>query len=56
MLSDVRSLAPTASLYLLGYYNPFPADPASPAAPILTAGGTVLNDIIQSLATQFDAT
>ena len=56
MLSDVRSLAPTASLYLLGYYNPFPADPASPAAPIFTAGGTVLNDIIQSLATQFDAT
>ncbi len=56
VLSDIRSLAPTANLYLLGYFNPFPADPASPAAPIFAAGGMALNAIIQGLATQFNAT
>lgn len=56
ILSTIRSTAPAASLYLLGYYNPFPADPASPAAPLFNTYGTELNGIIQSLAGQFGAT
>ena len=56
VLNEVRSLAPAANVYLLGYYNPFPADPASPAAPVFAAGGTALNATIQGLATQFGAT
>ena len=56
VLTQVRSLAPNANLYLLGYFNPFPADPTSPAGPIFTAGGTALNNTIQSLAAQFGAT
>ena len=55
VLDQVRSLAPDASLYLLGYYNPFPADPASPAAPIFNAGGVQLNGIVQDLAAQYRA-
>lgn len=56
VIDQVRGLAPEADLYLLGYYNPFPADPASPAAPIFNTGGTQLNGVIQGLATQFGAT
>lgn len=56
VLSEIRSQAPNASLYLLGYYNPFPADLASPAAPIFTMYGMQLNAIIQSLAAQYGAT
>lgn len=56
VLTQIRSLEPTANLYLLGYYNPFPADPTSnPAKPIFAQSGTQLNSIIQSLATQFNA-
>lgn len=55
VLSDLRNQAPTASLYLLGYFNPFPADPASPAAPIFDMYGAQLNAIIQSLAIQYGA-
>ena len=55
VLNEVRSLAPNANLYLLGYYNPFPADPTSPAAPVFNAGGTALNSVIQGLAAQFGA-
>ena len=55
VLNQVRSLAPAANVYLLGYFNPFPADPASPAAPVFAAGGTALNGVIQNLATQFNA-
>ena len=56
VLNEVRSLAPNASIYLLGYYNPFPADPSSPAAPVFNAGGVALNGVIQDLAGQFGAT
>lgn len=55
VLTQVRSLLPTTNLSLLGYYNPFPADPGSPAAPIFNAAGVQLNGIIHSLATQFGA-
>ncbi len=53
VLTQVRNLAPNANLYLLGYFNPFPADPASPAAPIFNVGGSQLNAIIQGLAAQY---
>lgn len=56
VLDQVRGLAPEADPYLLGYYNPFPADPASPAAPIFNTGGTQPNGVIQGLAAQFGAT
>ena len=56
ILSNIASTAPGASVYLLGYYNPFPADPTSPGAPLFNTYGTELNGIIQSLAGQFGAT
>ena len=56
VLSEIRSLEPTAKLYMLGYYNPFPADPTNPAAPIFAKGGPELNMVIQHLAAEFDAT
>ena len=55
VLNEIRSLTPDANLYLLNYYNPFPADPNSPAAPVFNAGGMALNGIIQDLAAQFGA-
>ncbi len=56
VLAGIHSLEPGANLYLLGYYNPFPADPTNPAAPIFAQGGPELNAVIQSLAAQFGAT
>ena len=55
VLTQIRSLLPNTNLSLLGYYNPFPADPASPAAPIFNAAGMQLNNIIRGLATQYGA-
>ena len=55
VLNEIRSLTPDANLYLLNYYNPFPADPNSPAAPVFNTGGMALNGIIQDLAAQFGA-
>lgn len=56
VLSYIRSLAPTASVSLLGYFDPFPANEASPAAPLFDTYGAQLNAIIQQLATQYGAT
>jgi lysophospholipase L1-like esterase len=53
VLNQIRTLAPNATLYLNGYYNPFQVDPSSPAAPVFAAGGTELNSVIQSLAAQY---
>ena len=55
VLTQIRDELPSANLHLLNYYNPFPADPTSPAAPIFNAGGAQLNAIIQGLADQFGA-
>lgn len=55
VLSQVRALAPDANLSLLGYFNPFPADPSSPAAPIFNAAGLHLNGIIKALASTYGA-
>jgi lysophospholipase L1-like esterase len=57
VLSQIRSVAPSATLYLVGYYNPFPGDPTNnPAKPIFAQGGPQVNTIIQGLASQFNAT
>jgi lysophospholipase L1-like esterase len=55
VLTQVRTLAPNADLFLLGYFDPFPADPTSPAGPIFAAGGTALNNTMQGLAAEFGA-
>jgi len=56
VLASVRALAPTADLYVLNYYNPFPGDDnatPNPASPIFAAGGPQLNGIIRDLAGQY---
>ncbi len=53
VLTNVRALLPSADLFLVGYYNPFPADPSSPAAAIFNAGGAQLNSIIEKLASVY---
>ena len=56
VLGQVRSLLPEAHLYLLNYYNPFPADPAmNTADAVFAAGGPRLNAIIEDLAAEFGA-
>ena len=55
ILANIRSLTPDVDLYLLGYYNPFPADPDSPGAPLFNTYGMQLNGIIQNLAGQYGA-
>ncbi len=56
ILAEVRQQVPNATLDVLGYYNPFPADPGSPAAPVFNTYGMQLNAIIQGLAAQNGAT
>lgn len=53
ILTEVRRLLPNANLFVLNYYNPFPADPGNPAGSIFAAGGTQLNNIIRDLAAQY---
>ena len=55
ILADIRSELPDADLFVLGYFNPFPADPESPAAPVFAEGGPQLNAIIEDLAARYDA-
>ena len=55
VLNQVRALAPSANLSLLGYFNPFLANPSSPAAPIFNAAGVQLNGIIKILAATYGA-
>ena len=56
VLSTIRGVAPDAPLFLPAYYNPFPADPDSPAAPIFFEAGSDLNSIIEDLAGEFGGT
>ena len=56
VLSTIRGVAPDAPLYLPAYYNPFPADPDSPAAPIFFEAGSELNATIEDLAGEFGGT
>ncbi len=56
ILGEIRQMLPNAQLLVLGYYNPFPADPTSPAAPIFNTYGMQLNGIISTLAGQYGGT
>lgn len=56
VLAEIRQQLPNANLLVLGYYNPFPADPTNPAAPVFNTYGMQLNGIIRSLAEQYSAT
>ena len=56
VLDQVRGALPDANLLVLNYYNPFPANPTSPAAPIFAAGGGDLNATIADLAASHGAT
>lgn len=53
ILGTIRQQLPDADLFVLGYFNPFPADPTSPAAPVFNAFGAELNSIIRGLAGQY---
>lgn len=56
VLAQIRAAAPTADLYVLNYFNPFPGDDnavTNPAEPIFAAGGPRLNAIIRELAGQY---
>ena len=53
VLAQVRQQLPDADLFVLNYFNPFPANPTSPAAPIFAAGGPLLNGIIRDLAVEY---
>jgi lysophospholipase L1-like esterase len=55
VLTTIRALDPGAKLYLVGYYNPFPANPGNPAGPIFAQGGPQVNAIVQNLASEFNA-
>ncbi len=54
VLAGIREELPDADLFVLGYFNPFPANPESPAAPVFAEGGPQLNAIIQDLAAEYD--
>jgi|TARA_R100000501_G_scaffold9495_1_gene18892 lysophospholipase L1-like esterase len=57
VVSLVRASAPEADLYLLNYFNPFPADPTENTADaVFGIAGPRLNDIIREVAENFGAT
>ncbi len=51
----IKGVAPGAKLYLVNYYNPFPADPTNPAAKFFALAGPRLDAVIKSLAAEFQA-
>ncbi len=56
ILDEIHQTLPGANLLVLGYFNPFPADPTNPATPLFTTCGMPLNGIIRGLATQYGGT
>ena len=50
VLDQIRQQLPTTNLLVLGYFNPFPANPTSPAASLFNTYGNQLNGIIRDLA------
>lgn len=51
----IKGVAPSAKLYLVNYYNPFPAEPTNPAGAFFAAAGPKLDAIIKGLAAEFGA-
>lgn len=54
VLAEIRQQLPDSDLFVLNYFNPFPANPTSPGVPIFAAGGPRLNGIIRDLAAEYD--
>ena len=52
VVSQLRSLAPEASVSLLGRLSPFPASPGNPAAPIFDLGGPQIEAMVRSVDAQ----
>ncbi len=55
ILAEIRNLLPSATIDLIGAYNPFPAEPTNAFGPLAAAVGPQINSIIQSLAAQYGA-
>ncbi len=55
LLTELHSLAPNAAVTLVGYYNPYPAVPGSPLAPLAGPAVQLLNAVIAGQAAAFGA-
>lgn len=55
MLTELKALAPTAAITVVGYYNPYPAVPGSPLAPLAGPAIQLLNAVIAGQAAAFGA-
>lgn len=55
ILTEIKALAPTADITLVGYYNPFPAIPDSPVLIIAAPAVQLLNAVIAGQAAAFGA-
>ncbi|WP_435008376.1 SGNH/GDSL hydrolase family protein [Tundrisphaera lichenicola] len=56
LLAEVHALLPGARVFVLGQYNPFPADPTHPFAGLAGPAILGLNATLESLAPAFGAT
>jgi len=56
LLFELRSSLPTASIYLMGYYNPFAVFAGTPIGDLTTSAIQGLNMVIGGIAGAFDAT
>lgn len=55
LLTELKALAPNASVSLVGYYNPYPAVPGSPITPLAGPAIQLLNAVIAGQAAAFGA-
>jgi len=55
MLTELKSLAPTAAVTIVGFYNPYPAVPGNPATPLAGPAIQLLNAVIAGQAAAFGA-
>jgi lysophospholipase L1-like esterase len=55
LLTELHALAPSAAVTLVGYYNPYPAVPGSPLAPLAGPAIQLLNAVIAGEAAAFGA-
>ena len=55
LLTELHSLLPHAAVTMVGYYNPYPAVPGSPLAPLAGPAIQLLNAVIAGEASAFGA-
>ena len=55
VLSMIRNLLPTATILVVGTYNPFPADPTNTFGPLAAVAGPMFGSVMQSVAAQVGA-